>query len=83
MPVAKNGGIRYGLDMKPPAPNKLSDAEKLLLAQQAFREFHAKCFWYLRKDLPITPADLSEIARGLRQNGGRRGFQLAETFSCR
>ncbi|MEI8079978.1 MAG: hypothetical protein WCH61_10175 [bacterium] len=69
--------------MKTAAENKLSEAEKLVLAQQAFREFHTQCFWYLRKDLPLTPADLPEVARGLRLNGGRRGFQLAETFSCR
>jgi hypothetical protein len=69
--------------MKPAAKNALSEAEKLVLAQQAFREFHTQCFWYMRKDMPITPADLPEVARGLRQNGGRRGFQLAETLLCR
>jgi hypothetical protein len=46
-------------------------------ARRAFREFHAQCFWYMPKDLKVTLADVSEIVRGLRQHGGRRGFTLA------
>ena len=51
-------------------------------ARRAFREFQAQCFWHLRDDLPITERDIPEIARGLRQNGGRRGFLLAARL-CR
>lgn len=51
-------------------------------ARRAFREFHTQCFWFLRDDLPITTDDIPEIVRGLRQNGGRRGFLLAARL-CR
>jgi hypothetical protein len=51
-------------------------------ARQAFREFYPQCFWYLRPDLKVTLADIPELARGLRQHGGRRGFLLAARL-CR
>jgi hypothetical protein len=47
-------------------------------AQRAFRRFYAQCFWYFRQDMKVTLADIPEIARGLRKNGGREGFLLAE-----
>ena len=61
---------------------KLSLTEKLELARQVLRDFHAQCFWYLREDMELKPSDLDEIVRGLRQNGGRRGFLLAARL-CR
>jgi hypothetical protein len=51
-------------------------------ARRAFRRFHSQCFWYLRPDMRVTLADVPEIARGLRQNGGRQGFLLAAKL-CR
>ena len=45
--------------------------------RRAFRKFHAQCFWYMREDMTISLADVPEIVRGLRQNGGRQGFLLA------
>ncbi|MBI2501777.1 MAG: hypothetical protein HYW07_00895 [Candidatus Latescibacteria bacterium] len=60
----------------------LSEVERLQLAREVYREFHAECFWYLRPDLPIDAAALPEIARGLRRHGGRRGFLLAARL-CR
>jgi len=51
-------------------------------ARRAFRQFHAQCFWYLRGDMTVTLADVPEIVKGLRQNGGRRGFLLAAKL-CR
>ncbi len=51
-------------------------------ARRTFRKFHAQCFWFMRKDLPVTLDDLPEIIRGLRQNGGREGRLLAERL-CR
>jgi hypothetical protein len=53
------------------------DMVRVREARRAFREFHAQCFWYMPRDLKVTLADLPEIGRGLRQNGGRRGFILA------
>jgi hypothetical protein len=56
--------------------------ERMALARQVLRDFHAQCFWYLREDMELKPSDLDEIARGLRQNGGRKGFLLAARL-CR
>ena len=52
--------------------------EKLDLAREAFAEFYAECFWYMRSDLPIGSEDIPEIARGLRRYGGKRGLLMAE-----
>jgi len=59
------------------SPEDARNMVRVREARRAFREFHAQCFWYMRPDVEITLADLPEIARGLRQNGGRRGFILA------
>lgn len=47
-------------------------------AQRAFDRYYAQCFWYLRSDMKVTISDIPEIVRGLRQNGGRAGYMLAE-----
>ncbi len=63
----------------------VEDARKMVRvreARRAFRRFHSQCFWYLRPDMRVTVADVPEIARGLRQNGGRQGFLLAAKL-CR
>jgi hypothetical protein len=46
-------------------------------AQQIFTQYHAKCFWHLRKDLIITVENLSMIQIGLRKYGGLEGLRLA------
>lgn len=46
-------------------------------AQQIFIQYHAKCFWHLRKDLKITLDNLSIIQNGLRKYGGLEGLRLA------
>jgi hypothetical protein len=58
------------------------DMVRIREAKRAFKAFHAQCFWYLKDDMRITLADVDGIARGLRQNGGRRGFLLAARL-CR
>jgi hypothetical protein len=68
--------------MKAAEETALSSTEKLDLARKVLRDFHAQCFWYLREDMELKPSDLGEIVRGLRQNGGRRGFLLAARL-CR
>ena len=50
--------------------------------RRAFQRYHAQCFWYMPLDLTIGLADVPEIARGLRQHGGRDGFLLAADL-CR
>ncbi len=61
----------------PPLP-----AEKLALAQQAFRSFHARCFWFMRLDAVIVEEEIPYICQRLRADGGRSGFQLAAKL-CR
>ena len=58
------------------------DMVRVREARRAFREFHAQCFWYLRPDLPVSLDDIPEIVRGLRRNGGRKGFLVAARL-CR
>ena len=59
------------------SPEDARNMVRVREARRAFGEYHAQCFWYMRSDTKITLADVPEIARGLRQNGGRRGFILA------
>ena len=59
------------------SPEDARNMVRVREARRAFREFHAQCFWFMSADLEITIADLPEVARGLRQNGGRRGFIIA------
>ena len=61
----------------PQRENTLNETERLQLARQAFADYYARCFWYMRRDLEIGVADIPEIARGLRLHGGRQGFILA------
>jgi len=62
-----------------PAPRP---ADKLALAQAAFREFHARCFWFMRPDAEIVAEEVPYICERLRADGGRRGFYLAADL-CR
>ena len=55
---------------------------RVRVAREAYRRFHAQCFWYLRADLEITRAEVPMIAEGLRKNGGRVGLLLADQL-CR
>jgi hypothetical protein len=57
-------------------------AEKLALARQAFREFHARCFWFMRRDAEIVAEEVPYLCERLRADGGRRGFQIAAEL-CR
>ena len=51
--------------------------ERLELANQLFREFHAQCFWHSPRDLVITEDLIPFVVKGLSTHGGRRGFILA------
>jgi hypothetical protein len=62
--------------------HKLSMAEKLALAQEAYRRFHARCFWFTREDASITEEDIPYLCERLRADGGREGFMLAARL-CR
>jgi hypothetical protein len=75
MPVvwAKGVVVNEKSDMDAP----LRAPEKLALAQQAFRQFHARCFWFMREDAQVTVEDLPYVCQRLRADGGREGFFLA------
>ena len=60
----------------------LTTPEKLALAQRAFREFHSRCFWFMREDLRVGVADLPAIVKGLRAHGNREAFFIAAQL-CR
>ncbi|MYD88052.1 MAG: hypothetical protein F4018_02235 [Acidobacteria bacterium] len=64
------------------SPADARDMVRVREARRAFREFHAQCFWYLRPDLQVSLDDVPEIVRGLRRNGGRKGFLVAARL-CR
>ena len=65
----------------PAAPRPVTP-ERLALAQQAFEQFHARCFWFMREDLRVGEGDLEAIIRGLRAHGNREAFLLAAKL-CR
>ena len=52
------------------------------LAQRAFREFFAQCFWSYRPDAEIGEADIQWVIRELRHYGGARGYQAVAEI-CR
>ena len=51
--------------------------DRVALAQQAYRDFYAQCFWSCRPDLEITEDKIPMVIRGLRENAGRKGYQIA------
>jgi len=55
---------------------------RLALAQKAFREFYAQCFWSYREDAEITEEKIPFVIRGLREHGGLAGYQIAAEL-CR
>ncbi len=65
----------------PPTPASIptpqTPYERLDLARTLFREFQPTCFWHSPRDLEITEDRIPFVVRGLRANGGRRGFILA------
>jgi hypothetical protein len=63
-------------------PPSLTMSEKLALAQEAFREFHARCFWFMRADAIITAEEIPYLCRRLQADGGREGFMRAAQL-CR
>ena len=77
--IGRKGGARSRRRL---SSEDARDMVRVREARRAFRRFYAQCFWYMRPDLEVTLADIPEIVRGLRQNGGRQGFFLAARL-CR
>lgn len=72
--IGRKGGSKSRRSL---SPEEARNMVRLRETRKAFRTFHAQCFWHMRDDIDITIADIPEIVRGLRQNGGRQGFLLA------
>ncbi len=49
---------------------------RLELAQRAYQDFYAQCFWSYRRDLKITEEDIPFVIRELRLNGGHKGYRI-------
>jgi hypothetical protein len=65
-----------------PAPASISEEERLRLAQEAFRRYRIRCFWFMRDDLTVTRAELPLVIEGLKLHGGHEGWHLAQVL-CR
>ena len=64
--------------MQTPASDAQADRERrLALAQKAFRDFKAICFWSWDSDLVIEERDIPNIISGLREYGGHKGYRIA------
>ena len=63
-------------------PDTALRQRRLDLAQKAFREFYAQCFWSYREDAEITEDKIPFVIRGLRKHGGLAGYQMAAAL-CR
>lgn len=72
--IGQKGGLKSRRSLSPEAARNMIRVRE---TRRAFHTFHAQCFWHMRDDTKITMADVPEIVRGLRQNGGRQGFLLA------
>ncbi len=77
--IGRRGGSRSRRYL---SPDDARDMVRIREARRLFRRFYAQCFWYMKPDMHITLADIPEIARGLRKNGGREGYRLAARI-CR
>lgn len=77
--IGRKGGLKSRRHL---SSSDARNMVRLREARRAFRKFHAQCFWYFREDMKITREDIPEIVRGLRANGGREGYLLAEKL-CR
>ena len=66
----------------PPPADEAARQRRLALAQQAYREFFAQCFWSYREDAEITEEKIPFVISGLRENGGHAGYRIAAEL-CR
>ncbi len=82
--VAESPDISYLINVNPVQISQVPrlSAETIALAQSAFREFYASCFWFMRSDAVIVAEEVPYLCERLRADGGRRGFLLAAEL-CR
>jgi len=60
----------------------LTTEERLRRAQEAYREYRTRCFWFMDKNLIVTEENFPLIIEGLKLDGGHKGWKLAHTL-CR
>lgn len=46
-------------------------------ARRFYGAFHSRCFWNAPADLRIGQEDVAWVAKRLRENGGREGWEAA------
>ena len=66
----------------PPPADETARRRRLALAQQAYRDFFAQCFWSYREDAEITEEKIPFVVTGLREQGGHAGYRVAAEL-CR
>ena len=59
-----------------------AQARRVELAQRAFKEFFAQCFWSCDPNLVVTEKHIPLIMRELRHNGGHKGYRIVAEL-CR
>jgi hypothetical protein len=59
-------------------PTPRDRGERLELARDLFRRFHAQCFWHSPRDLEISEDLIPFVVKGLRAHGGHLGLAMAE-----
>jgi hypothetical protein len=62
------------------SPSTMTMEERLSCAQEAYREYHCRCFWFMDEDLVVTEANLYLIIEGLKLHGGHKGWKLAHAL---
>jgi len=78
LPLEAESSTMAGMDeTKQPLRDIAVRQRRLELAQKAFREFYAQCFWSYREDAEITEDKIAFVIRGLREHGGLAGYQMA------
>lgn len=54
------------------------EGDLLRRAQKIFKEYYAQCFWHFDPDHRVSRDNLDLLIEGLRLNGGRAGYILAD-----
>jgi hypothetical protein len=69
-------------DQSQPATDAAARARRVALAQRAFNEFFAQCFWSSDPNLVVREEHIPLIMRNLRLHGGHRGYRIVAEL-CR
>ena len=69
-------------DHSPSSPPADVQARRVELAQRAFKDFFAQCFWSCDPNLVVTEKHIPLIMRELRHNGGHKGYRIVAEL-CR